>query len=431
MSSKKMRKTEVRRRRIGAASQAEQKSQSSFTAWIWPCLILAGVIIGYGNTLRVPFFFDDLESIPENSTIRNLVDSWSPRSAATVTGRPLLNFTFALNYAIGGLSVIGYHLLNIAIHLLNGLLLYVFVHRTLLMPRIQGRFTPTARWIAGVSSILWVLHPLVTEAVTYTVQRSESLSALWILATATLFATGMQSPRPLAYLIASLFTALLGTLTKETSAVLPLLLLAYDWIFISDSFASVLKKRGAYYLGLFATWGILIPLVLSGRHGTAGFGLDVSPIDYLRTQAGVIAHYLYLAVIPYPLVIDYGWPIAKSLAQVPPWGVVTVACFGLTCYALLLRKPEAFAGVWLFLLLAPSSSLIPVVTEVAAERRMYLPVAGLVVLAVSSSVWWLTSRNHNSKTIPVSCWVASLCICLLYTSPSPRDRQKSRMPSSA
>ena len=390
--------------------------QHSAAAWLWPSIILVSVLISYSNTLRVPFFFDDLESIPDNPTIRSLRTSWFPRSSATVTGRPLLNFTFALNYMFGGLQVVGYHIVNILIHIINGCLLFGLVRRTLAMPRLETRFSQeSARWIAGVSAVLWVLHPLATEGVTYTVQRSESLSAMWILASVLLFAVSVRAIRPAVWLIASVIAALLGVLTKETAAVLPVLLLIYDWLLVSDGAGALLKKRAAYYIGLCLTWLVMVPVIMAGRHGTAGFGLDVSPLQYAATQTGVIAHYLRLAIIPYPLIIDYGWPIVKSIPQFPLTGIVTIACLGLSAYALLRRKPAALAGAWFFLLLAPSSSFVPIVTEVAAERRMYLPLAGLVAAAVASGVLWLKSRKAaSSSAIPEVCWVMSVIAGVMF-----------------
>src|SRR3989475_12848490 len=115
------------------------------------------------------------------------------------------------------------------------------------------------------------------------------------------------------------------------------------------------------------------------RAHSVGFSFPEWPWPtYLRTQAGVVAHYLRLAIVPSSLVLDYEWPAAQSIADVAPQAVMVLALIAVTIWALVRRMPIGFAGAWFFGILAPTSSIIPIVTEIAAEHRMYLPLAAVI-----------------------------------------------------
>jgi len=160
----------------------------------------------------------------------------------------------------------------------------------------------------------------------------------------------------------------------------PLMAIAWDWFFARDR----MRRRVAFYLALASTWTIAELLIAGGyRSQSVGFGLrGWTPWSYLMTQTGVIVHYLRLAVVPWPLVLDYGWPRAASLADVALPAAIVVGLLGLTLWATARRMSIGFAGLWFFTILAPTSSVIPIVTEVAAEHRMYLPLAAIVAIFV-------------------------------------------------
>ena len=150
------------------------------------CAALAAAILAaYCRTFRVPFLFDDTSAIAGNPTLRRFGSAFAPLADSTVSGRPVLNLSLAANYAVGGLSVTGYHAANLAIHLGAALLLFGIVRRTLAQRGDSGAAT-----VAFFSALLWALHPLGTEAVTYVVQRAESLMALFYLATLYCFIRG-------------------------------------------------------------------------------------------------------------------------------------------------------------------------------------------------------------------------------------------------
>jgi len=164
-------------------------------------LIVAGLIV-YCNSFTGPFIFDDADSIAGNPYIRQL---WPPQylySApvnSTVAGRPIVSVTLALNYALCGYNVWGYHAVNLAIHILAGLVLFGIVRRTLLGQRLKRRFGQHASALACAVSVIWLVHPLQTGSVTYIIQRSESLMGLFYLLTLYCAIRSMQSKRPFVF----------------------------------------------------------------------------------------------------------------------------------------------------------------------------------------------------------------------------------------
>ncbi len=298
-------------------------------------------------------------------------------------------FTLAVNYAIHGLNIWGYHAVNVAIHLVCMQLVYMIIRRTLLLPYWQGRFRePTAARTAALASILWGVHPLLTETVDYVSQRTELLAGMFCLLTMYFSIRAWSSQRWPWYVAAVAATAT-GQLAKEQVAAIPIAVLVYDIIFLYASPSAALRRRAAFYAGLGATWSVFAFLTSFGpRAATVGFGLGMSPWDYLRTQAGVLVHYIRLAFWPHPLSISYAdWPMEHSWVQSAPSGIFILALIALTAWAVFRRRWPGFAGAWFFLLLAPTSSFVPIITEIAAERRMYLPLLSIVVVIVGFGMW--------------------------------------------
>ena len=408
----------------------------------WPsvvaCLIilLAGARV-YANSLRGPFIFDDLPSIVDNPTILSLSNIWQvlspPHGGQTVGGRPILNLSFAVNYALTGSQVWSWHVVNIAIHVLAGLCLFGIVRRTLGLSTPPGQQERHATLPALAVALIWTVHPLATESVTYIVQRAESLAGLCLLLTlycSIRAATGLipdvwcrrlacpplgETPAPqlrsstgVAWQIAAVSSCLVGMATKEVMVVAPVLIVLYDWAFLGETLAGTLKGRRRFYAALASTWVLLGVLVLGSttRGGSAGFGQGLSCWDYARTQFGFIVLYLKLCFWPHPLVLDYGDQIAPASAEFIP-----AACLVLLLAALTLAsfwhkryRPLGFLGACFFCILAPSSSIVPVVTQTGAEHRMYLPLAAVIALVVigGSQLWNRMSTKWQPlwQTVP-------------------------------
>jgi tetratricopeptide (TPR) repeat protein len=367
-------------------------------------ILLAGTLIvfaglaAYHNSFKVPFVFDDVPAIVDNPTIRQLWPLWIPLSpphdsGLPVSGRPLVNFSLALNYACGGTAVVGYHALNLALHLLAGLTLLGVVRRTLLQPVLRARFGAAALPLALVVAVLWTVHPLQTEAVTYVVQRAESLVGLFYLLTLYCFIRSAEC-NPLGYTsrggpsrawsILAVVACLLGMASKEVMVTAPLIVLLYDRTFVAGTFRDAWRRRWRFYTGLAATWLLLGYLMVGtgNRGGTAGFGLGITWWEYALTQVRAIVHYLRLAFWPHPLVFDYGGAVlAKGFAEIAPSAAILGALLAGTIIALRRWPVIGFAGTWFFAILAPTSSVVPV-ADTMFEHRMYLPLVAVVALAV-------------------------------------------------
>ena len=281
-------------------------------------LILLAGLAAYAGSFSGPLVFDDVGSIADNPTIRHL---WPigpvlspPAGGLTVSGRPVLNFTLALNHALGGTRVWGYHAGNLAIHLLAGLTLFGIARRTL-------RSRPGLALAIG---LLWTVHPLQTESVTYLIQRAESLMSLFYLLTLYGFIryAGSQPRAGRGWAGLSLVSCcLLGMATKEVMVSAPVVVFLYDRTFLSGTFRAAWQRRRAYYLGLAATWILLAGLVIGAGEGAAApRGLGAG--DFLGgpflpdAWFEAVARYLRLAVWPHPLVFEYGTFWVKDAGQV-------------------------------------------------------------------------------------------------------------------
>jgi len=377
-------------------------------SWLAGLVLVLAAVVVYANSLGAPFVFDDLPAIVRNLTIRQL--NWEalrpPVDGAGVAGRPLVNLSLALNYAMGGLDVRGYHAVNLALHILTTLALWGVLRRTLAgLPAWSDR----AGGAAFGAALLWTVHPLLTESVICVVQRNEVMGALFCLLTLHGFIRGTTGSSR--WLAVSVLACLAGVASKETVATAPLLVLLYDRTFVAGTFRAAWERRRGYYLALAATWLPLAWLVWSAqqRGGAAGFGLGVSPWAYLLTQCRALGLYLQLSFWPHPLVTDYGWPVAKGLREVWWQGLAILVLLAATIVALRRRPAAGFLGAGFFLLLAPSSSVVPLTTQTIAEHRMYLPLA-FVVTAVVLGLTALGGRRALAVVAVVAAILGALTI---------------------
>ncbi|MDD5217808.1 MAG: tetratricopeptide repeat protein [Candidatus Omnitrophica bacterium] len=371
------------------------------------CIILGGVA-AYANSLYGTFIFDDYAHIVHNPSIQTLWPPWQ----ALAHSRPLINLTLAINYAISEFNTWSYHVFNILIHILSGITLFGVLRQTFLRSILCARWRDQATGLALASALLWTVHPLQTESVTYIIQRSESVTGLLFLLTLYSWIRGAYSCRySRIWHITAIAIACAGAFGKETIITIPLIILLYDRIFLVRSFEELMKKRGWYYAGLAAVIVLMTPSVIdsfqkdSTTSTQAGFAYPITPLRYAATQTQAIAYYLRLAFWPAPLNIDYySWPLATSFADVDIYAAVIVALIVLTASALFFNPALAFWGLWFFITLAPTSSFIPI-ADLIAERRMYLPLAAVTTLTVLGvrglADWpaWRTWRNHRDSVL--------------------------------
>jgi tetratricopeptide (TPR) repeat protein len=374
---------------IAPAPPAESLPESAVGRAGWlPLWIIFGGVFAYWNSFAGRFVFDDRSSIVPDVGIRQTALSW----AGLVKGRSLTDLSFAANYAIGGLDPWGYHAVNLAIHILAALTLFGVVRRTLLQEPRRDRYCTAAPWLALAIALLWCVHPLQTGSVTYIIQRAESMMGLFYLLTLYCFIRSTEAGRGRVFwVLAAAASLFLAMRSKEVAVTAPVVLLLYDVVFLSGSFLGALRRRAATYTLLVvvagvAAFGIVANVLASARPGTTegeyGFNLHhTSPLEYALSQPGVILHYLRLAFWPTGLCLDYYWPVARDGADVIPAGVVILLLLGLTAWLLVRRSWLGFLGAWFFLILAPTSSVMPL-KDLAFEHRMYLPLAAVVALVV-------------------------------------------------
>lgn len=390
-------------------------SSPAIPNWLTPLLLALAVCAVYANSLQGVMLFDDPLRLIANPSIRQL---W-PAEWLEYNQRPVAYFTFTLNYVLHGTALAGWHVVNIAIHLLAGLTLYGIVRRMLLQWLPEEASRPLrAEVLAGLSALLWLVHPLQTESVTYIVQRIEALMGLFVLLTLYGFIRSQENERKTGWLLFSIVCCLLGCATKEVGAMAPLVVLWYDRAFVAGSWGEILKRRWWYYAGLCCGW-LLLGWLMASRwemySDAAGSVPGLTPLTYFVNQPPVILHYLRLSVWPTGQNLDRTWPLAEGSGQlVIPFLLVTLL-FALTFTAIWKWRRWSFAGGWFFLILAPTSSFVPI-ADLSFEHRMYLPLAALAVLAVLA-VEWLVRRisSHSSQRTVlkyVAAGVLTLAACL-------------------
>ncbi len=373
-------------------------------------LIATLATIIYSNTFDASFHFDDTPSIVENYAIHR----FDIKEIFSTSSRPVLDLTFALNYYFGKLNVFGYHLVNLMLHIANGVMLYFILLRTINAPqpnpppqggRVRLRvFSAINFRLPLYASLIFIAHPIQTQAVTYIVSRSSVLATTFYLLTLLLFIKGFWSNpanpgNPInsknLYFIGAFFTSCLGMGTKQEVATLPLMLLIYDYYFISKGDWNVLKAHYKIHLAIFFT--IAITFYLSGSFpGLETFisfdyvkGVPIpyqEPItsfQYFLTQLHVIPYYIRLLFIPANLNLDYDWPITRNIDL--PTVFFFVLLISLIIAAIILfRKVRliSFGIIWFFVTLSVTSSFI-VIYDVIFEHRLYLPSIGFaMVMAV-------------------------------------------------
>lgn len=350
-------------------------------------LLLAAVCaLPFLNSLSLPFVLDDQGAVIENASIRDLTN-WSavllPPPEISTSGRPIVSLSLAVNYALDGIDAWSYHAVNLGVHLACALVLFGLVRRTLRMMD-PGRHIAAPDTFALVTAAIWTVHPLNTEVIDYVTQRSESLMALFYLLTLYAAARALAASRSGWPLAAVVFCAL-GMACKESMATAPAAVLLYDRSFAFGTFRDAIRTRWRLYLGLAATWGLVAWLTAAGpRSQSAGFSSGVDPWTYLLNQAQLIPAYLWRALWPRDLVAVYGWPAPLGIADVWMPALLVLSLLAVTGWLLVTRPRLGFLCAWFFLTLAPTSSVIPIATEVGAERRMYLPLMSLVLLTLAA-----------------------------------------------
>lgn len=354
-------------------------------------LLAVVLLIAYANSFTVPFVFDDVESVLNNWTIRSFWDgSWLvPPADGPLGGRPLANLTFALNYTFAGISPVGYHAVNFGVHLVAAWVLFALLLRVLRHSTMPEGVRARSGWLALTVALLWAAHPVGTNVVTYVSQRTEGLAALCILM--LLFTSWRWFERPDRRLsaVCAVVVAFAGMACKEGMIVAPVLVLLLDRYFFSNTFGAALRGRKRFYLAVFSSWLLFLVLWLSSKDRGVGLNWGVTWYRYALTECRVIFVYAKLIFWPDPLVFDHGIGAYRRYAEEAVYVLPLAGLVAGTLYLVWKKRLIGLCLAWFLLLLAPSSSVMPVALQPIGENRMYLAMAAPLALAVCLVFRWL------------------------------------------
>jgi tetratricopeptide (TPR) repeat protein len=356
------------------SKQDQNNSPHALSRPVVAVLVLSTVAgLAYWNSFGVPFVFDDLASIGMNSDVQlgTSLIRWFTLS------RPLLEATFAVNYAINGDNVWGYHLINFVLHLLNGILVY-FLGRHIFSKVFERKhFDYVAALLAAA---FFLVHPVKTESVTYISSRSELLSTFFYTLAVLLFARRSPGRIDFGFSLIVAFFFGLGMASKETVISLPAALLLYDFIFFSGGEIRPVLSRWRFYL-TFVLGGVAVAaylLVHLGHSVGSRAPGNLSVHDYFLTELRVIVRYVQITFLPAGLNLAYD--VRPSVALLEPAVIASgIILLGIAAFGWWLRKRSpvaAFSIFWFFITLAPTSSVIPVLDAIF-DHRLYLPLVGV------------------------------------------------------
>ena len=352
------------------------------------CLCLIGLLV-YSNTFHASFHFDDPKNIITNFAIRNL---WNLKAVWSFL--PTRFFTYlslAFNYHFHQLSLPGYHIFNLVVHLGAAILVSWFILLILSTPTVKAySISRHAKLISLLAGLIFVAHPIQTQAVTYIIQRTASLATFFYLLSICLYLKSRlareENPKPTGWIrpyAGSVLVALAALFTKETAVTLPFMLLLCEVSFFRNNSKNIIKRLAPFFF-ILVVFLIVFRLTGSGRISEvralqeSQSGLTaITPIQYLLTQFRVIVTYLRLLLVPVNQNLDYDYPIAQTLWQTPALISFVFILLVLAAAVILFRKHRllSFSIFWFFLALIPESSVLPI-RDVIFEHRLYLPMVG-------------------------------------------------------
>lgn len=392
-------------------------------------------LIPYSNTFRSALVFDDWNNIIHNQDIKslsNLPIVWHNRPS-----RFIANLSFALNFAVGKYNVFGYHLVNTTIHLLNAVVLFFLIGQIQKIKIIKHNSVLKSKWFPLVSSLLFVSHPIQTQAVTFITQRMASLATLFYLSSILFYLKagnlkGVVRDRVLYmrsyvfYYFISILFLILALLTKENTYTLPLALLLVEYYFFSPGLVRI-KKRLLRFLPYFFIAVALYYISFISSSGNPLFqqmervssmtqNMAINRYEYILTQINVVRTYIRLLFLPVGQNIDHDYPVSRSFFETTTMlsflFLLTLISFAV--YAFRKFRLVSFGILFFFLTLSVESSFIPI-ADVIFEHRLYLPSVGFVI-AVGAAIFYFYHYLYTaiSKRNKYRLWHFKIIFCLIF-----------------
>ena len=423
-------------------------------------LIVVG-LLAYSNTFQVPFLFDDEGSIQMNRGVHG-ISNFLNGGYNFLPNRVLGYLSFALNYQLSGFDVTSYHIVNLVIHIINAQLVYALTRLSLNTPHLKRNFSDIQIGLfAFVVALLFISHPVQTQAVTYIVQRLTSLCALLYLTSlvcyvrwrldyseSTSFLNGIASP----WFAVSFMAAVLAMKTKEIAFTLPVIIVLYEYTFFGWPRGKLFGQMAPLLLTVviipYTVFSTINPLIQSGGSllsdvtSPAYNIVRVTRWEYLYTQFSVILTYIRLLILPVQQTLDYDYPLNHSLAEPKAFIslLVLLLLFSLAVYLFIkshrvvipdgkekedtgpanliipdapLYRLAAFGIFWFFITLSVESSII-IIQDVIFEHRLYLPSFGFFLFIVSCSALGLKRLAPKTRDIrSAAALVAAILVLIL------------------
>lgn len=349
-------------------------------------IIIVAALLAYSNSFNCSFQFDDVANITDQTIIKDLSSFTDIRVWSNINIRPLSMFSFAINYHLGQLDVTGYHIVNLIIHIISGFLVFLLIKKVLSIYFSSKETTTTIIWLSLFVALIFTLHPIQTQSVTYIVQRMTSLSGLFYLLAVYLYLLGRTkhskngfSSSVLLLYIAVVVSALLSLISKQIAVTIPLALLLIEVCFIRNKDGKLYKKF--ILISLAVMIAIFSFVALSGKLPRETD--QISRSHYFITQFRVITKYVQLCFVPINQNLDY-----DVRSSVTFWHVNEIASFLLICFLLFLsifsykkNKLITFGIGWFFITLSLESTIIPI-SGLMYEHRLYLALMGFSVCVV-------------------------------------------------
>lgn len=359
-------------------------------------------LIAYSTSMIGSFHFDDYSSIIYNYQIKNLWSAFLDIFRNIFSSRRFVYFTFAINYKLGGLNPIGYHIVNFIIHFFSALFVYLISKNIISKTKLKSYVDEMAFFISAI----FIAHPIATQAVTYVTQRLESMASMFFLGSFYFYLKYKDTVK-IKYVIYSAIMIIFGSRCKEIVVTLGGIILIYEVIFGN---IKKLKKRDIGVFLLISSLA-LIPFWIRVYKAVAIENIPVIKTfdlrqehkntmtreDYMRTEINVVRTYLRLMILPIRQSLDYDYKIQKNMDLITWLSLILhIGLISFAIYNIKRNKFYAFGILWFYIVLIPTSTIIPI-EDVIYEHRVYLPSAGFIFAFVGTLYYIVDKFNTKME----------------------------------